>query len=162
MKIIETHEMTIKKAAAYARRQGLTISYGYLRQALSEVGYPEKSFCLSRQNAFRDPVRYLRFSRNKKKSGCKNAMGTRIYKKKNGQPVIKMRLQHTYPDDELSPVLERLAERIDKTKLYGFNGPRLGTNPKYKGNQATAIYLELDAATLLKMFEYLSISQQAA
>ena len=88
-------------------------------------------------------------------------MGKRIYKSRNGQPVIKMRLQHTEPGDELSPVLETLAERIDKTKLYAFNGPRLGTNPKYEGNQATAIYLELDAATLLKMFEYLSISQSA-
>ena len=85
-------------------------------------------------------------------------MGKRIYMNKNGQPVIKVRLQHTAPDDEVSPVLERLAERIDKTKLYSFSGPRLGTNPKYEGNQATAIYLELDAATLLKMFDYLSIS----
>lgn len=88
-------------------------------------------------------------------------MGKRIYQSKNGQPVIKMRLQHTEPADEISPVLETLAERIDKTKLYAFNGPRLGTNPKYKGNQATAIYLELDAATLLKMFEYLSMTNVA-
>ena len=88
---------------------------------------------------------------------------TRIYKSRNGhEPVIKIRLQHTAPDDELSPVLKKLAEHIEKTNLYSFSGPRLGTNPKYAGNQATAIYLEVDAATLLKMFEYLSISQQAA
>ena len=90
-------------------------------------------------------------------------MAKRIYRKKQlRDAIIKVRLQHTESNDQLSPILVQIAERIDKTKLYSFSNPRLGTNPKYKGNQATAIYLEVDAATLLKMFEYLSISQQAA
>lgn len=90
-------------------------------------------------------------------------MTQRIYQQKHlGQDIIKVRLQHTAPGDQVSPVLERIAETIDKMKLYSFTNPRLGTNPKYEGNQATAIYLEVDVATLLKMFEYLSISQQAA
>ena len=60
-------------------------------------------------------------------------MAKRIYQKKQPRDeIIKVRLQHTEPGDQ-----------------------------QYAGNQATAIYLEVDADTLLKMFEYLSISQQA-
>ena len=89
-------------------------------------------------------------------------MARRIYKKKQaGKALIKVRLQHTAGNDEFSPVLQRIAERIDKLKLYSFSGPRLGTNPKYAGQQSTAIYLEVDAETLLRMFEYLSIAETA-
>lgn len=85
----------------------------------------------------------------------------RIYQDKTNT-TIKVRLQHTAPDDELSPLLEELADGIDKTQLVAFNRPRLGTNPKYAGNQATAMYLELDVELLRKMFEFLSVSAIAA
>lgn len=89
-------------------------------------------------------------------------MAKRIYKQQTTkQHIIKMRLQHTMPGDELSPVLEELASHIDKTQLYSFTNPRLGTNEKYAGNQATAIYLEIDAETLRKMFQFLTLNSGA-
>jgi hypothetical protein len=47
-------------------------------------------------------------------------------------------------------------------RIYQFNRPRLGTNPKYEGNQATAMYLEIDVAVLQKMFQFLKLSTSAA
>lgn len=88
-------------------------------------------------------------------------MARRIYKKKTCLP-IKVRLQHTSPNNELSPVLERIDELVDKSQLYSYSRPRLGTNPKYAGQQATAIYMEMDADTLLKMFEFLTLSTTTA
>lgn len=88
-------------------------------------------------------------------------MSKRIYQPKTNT-TIKVRLQHTEPGDELSPLLEELADGIDKTQLAAFNRPRLGTNPKYAGNQATAMYLEIDVEILRKMFAFLKISTHAA
>lgn len=89
-------------------------------------------------------------------------MAKRIYKKRSiSTDIIKVRLQHTEPGDELSLVLEELADHIDKTQLYSFSGCRLGTNPKYEGSQATAIYLEIDAQTLRKMFQFLTLNHEA-
>lgn len=88
-------------------------------------------------------------------------MARRIYKKRTGS-LIKVRLQHTAENNELSPVLERIDELIDKSNLYSYARPRLGTNPKYAGQQATAIYMEVDADTLLKMFKFLTLSTSAA
>jgi hypothetical protein len=86
-------------------------------------------------------------------------MPRQVYRKKTNQKnIIKVRLQHTAPDGDLSPILETLAAHIDRTQLYSFSGPRLGTNPKYAENQATAIYLEVDAQTLQRMFEYLTFA----
>jgi hypothetical protein len=87
-------------------------------------------------------------------------MPKRIYQKKR-PTTIKVRLQHTEPGDELSPLLEDLAEGIDKTQLVAFSKPRLGTNPKYAGNQATAMYLEIDVEVLRKMFQFLKLSAQS-
>ena len=90
-------------------------------------------------------------------------MPQRIYQQKHsGQDIIKVRLQHTAPGDQVSPVLQRIAETIDKTKLYSFSNPRLGTNPKEAENPGRAVYLGVDVTTLLRMFEYLSSAQQAA
>lgn len=83
-------------------------------------------------------------------------MGKRIYQAKTNA-TIKVRLQHTDPSGDISPLLEELAASIDKTKLCAFNAPRLGTNPKYDGQQATAMYLEIDAELLLLMFCSLKI-----
>ena len=88
-------------------------------------------------------------------------MARRIYKKKTCLP-IKVRLQHTSPNNELSPVLERIDELINKSQLYSYSRPRLGKNPKYVGQQATTIYMEMDADALLKMFEFLTLSTAAA
>jgi hypothetical protein len=89
-------------------------------------------------------------------------MGKRIYQRKT-DTTIKVRLQHTVPDDEISPLLEELADGIDKSLLCSFSRPRLGTNPKYAGNQATAMYLEIDFETLQEMFALLKVaSLQAA
>ena len=89
-------------------------------------------------------------------------MAKRIYKKQSKHDaIIKVRLQHTAPGDELSPVLEELASHIDKSQLYSFSNPRLGTNEKYVGNQATAIYLEIDVETLRKMFQFLTLNNKA-
>ena len=86
-------------------------------------------------------------------------MPRRVYRKKTNQKdIIKVRLQHTAPDGDLSPVLETLAAHIDRSKLYSFSGPRVGTNPKYTENQATAIYFEIDVQTLQRMFEYLTFA----
>ena len=71
MKVLEIHEMTIKDAARYARKQGLEMSYGFLLRVLSNTQMSNKVFCLPRQHAFTDPIRFLRFTRDKKKSGCK-------------------------------------------------------------------------------------------
>jgi N-acyl-L-homoserine lactone synthetase len=61
------------------------------------------------------------------------------------------------------PIQIETQERIAGQPIVDsyFSGPRLGTNEKYDGNQATAIYLEVDAETLLRMFEYLSIAETA-
>lgn len=88
-------------------------------------------------------------------------MGKRIYQKKTAK-TIKVRLQHTEQGDEISPLLEELAEGIDKRQLVAFSRPRLGTNPKYEGNQATAMYLEMDVDVLRKMFQFLKLSTSAA
>ena len=88
-------------------------------------------------------------------------MATRVYQPKTNT-TIKLRLQHTEPNNQLSSLLEELADGIDKTLLSSFNRPRLGTNPKYAGNQATAMYLELDVEVLRKMFEFLKLSTHAA
>ena len=71
MKIIETHDMTIRDAAKYARTHGLRMSYSYLLQVLSNANTSNKVFTLPRQHAFTDPLRYIKFSRDRKKSGCK-------------------------------------------------------------------------------------------
>jgi hypothetical protein len=81
-------------------------------------------------------------------------MGNRIYQKGTPQ-TVRVRLQHTEPGDVISPLLEDLADGIDKRLLVAFNRPRLGTNPKYADNQATAMYLEIDIRILKKMFGYL-------
>lgn len=62
----------------------------------------------------------------------------------------------------MSSLLEALADGIDKTKLAAFNRPRLGTNPKYAGTQATAMYLEIDVETLRRMFDVLKIDPFSA
>ena len=71
MKIIETHEMKIKEAAKFATKKGVSMSYSYLLQVLSNNNISNKVFCIPRQNAFIEPIQYLRFSRDRKKSGCK-------------------------------------------------------------------------------------------
>lgn len=89
-------------------------------------------------------------------------MGKRIYRTKT-HTTIKVRLQHTDPSGEISPLLEALSETIDachKDKLVAFNRPRLGTNPKYEGQQATAMYLELDYDVLRFMFSSLAVLRE--
>lgn len=88
-------------------------------------------------------------------------MPKRIYQKKTNT-TIKVRLQHTEPGDLVSPLLSALAEEIDKTQLVAFSRPRLGSNPKYDGSQATAMYLELDFDTLERMFALLKLANTAA
>ena len=78
-------------------------------------------------------------------------MRKRLYQKKTNT-TIKMRLQHTGTDGDISPLLETLAQNIDKSALASFSAPRLGTNPKYDGQQATAMYLELDYDVVKAMF----------
>lgn len=78
----------------------------------------------------------------------------RMYSRKTPQ-TVKVRLQHTEPGDQVSSLLDDLADGIDKKKLCAFSRPRLGTNPKYAGNQATAMYLEIDIEILREMFGYL-------
>lgn len=67
-------------------------------------------------------------------------------------------MQHSDPSGDLSPLLDALSEQIEfnKDKLCSFNRPRLGTNPKYDGHQATAMYLEIDYALLQWMFAALA------
>ena len=83
-------------------------------------------------------------------------MAKRLYQSA-GNAVIKIRLQHQAPNDQLSHVLKHLYENIDKSKLVGSTSPRLGTNPKYAGNQATAIYLEMNANDFIRLFNGISI-----
>lgn len=83
-------------------------------------------------------------------------MAKRIYQAA-GDAVIKIRLQHKAPNDQLSPVLKHLYENIDKSKFVDTNSPRLGTNPKYIGQQATAIYLEMNASEFIRLFNGITV-----
>ena len=86
-------------------------------------------------------------------------MSKQIYQQRTLEAqIVKIRLQHTATDDQLSPMLERLDELINKSQLYSYSRPRLGKNPKFVGQQATTIYMEMDADALLKMFEFLTLS----
>jgi len=85
-------------------------------------------------------------------------MGKRIYQPRRNT-TIKLRLQHTDPSGEMSPLLDALAEQLEqhKSKLVScYNRPRLGTNPKYDRHQATAMYVELDYALLSWMIQALA------
>lgn len=88
-------------------------------------------------------------------------MPKRIYQPRTAG-TIKVRLQHTDASNQVSCLLEELADGIDKTTLVSFTRPRLGTNPKYAGNQATAMYLEIDFETLKRMFDVLKIDVSTA
>lgn len=71
----------------------------------------------------------------------------RVYRPRN-KKTVKLRLQHTSEDGNISPLLESISDRIDKRKLVAFRRARLGSNPKYEGRQATAIYLDVPYETL--------------
>jgi hypothetical protein len=86
-------------------------------------------------------------------------MGKRIYRTKT-HTTIKVRLQHTDPNGEISPLLAKLVTGIDKSRLVSFSAPRLGTNPKYDGQQATAVYLEIDYNILRVMFAALELVKE--
>lgn len=73
--------------------------------------------------------------------------GRRVYRPRTKR-TVKLRIQHTSEDGEVSPLLESISDRIDKRKLVAFRRARLGSNPKYEGRQATAIYLDCDFNTL--------------
>jgi len=84
-------------------------------------------------------------------------MGKRIYQPKTNT-TIKLRLQHTDEHGDISPLLEAISDQLEEYKhlMVAFNRPRLGTNPKYEGTQATAMYLELDYALLQWMVAAMS------
>jgi hypothetical protein len=86
-------------------------------------------------------------------------MSKRIYRKKTNT-TIKVRLQHTDPSGDISLLLKKLVTGIDKSRLVSFSAPRLGTNPKYDGQQATAVYLEVDYNILRVMFAALELVKE--